>query len=71
MKKVAVLLTLLLAITFLAGCAQQPQEKAPEEGTGEEEQVTELSEQEENQELEEFSSTLISEEDEIDIGDIV
>jgi len=72
MKAIAALLALLLLFAFLAGCAQ------PEEGDGGdgEEQPTPTPDegfttQEEDQELDDFETTLISEDGEIEIGDIV
>lgn len=77
MKKFALLTALLLLFAFLAGCAQ-PEEEEPTATptptitptptpTPEEE----LSEQEQGQELNEFDSTLIDENSEVEIGEII
>jgi len=67
MKSLALLAALLVLFAFLAGCTQ-PVDDTGEDGLKEE---TVLTEQEQNQELDNFESSLISEDDEMEIGDIV
>ena len=68
MKAIAALLAILLLFAFLAGCTQPEEDgEQPTPTPGEEN----LTGQEEDQELNDFESTLISEDSEIEIGDII
>ena len=73
MKAIAALLALLLLFAFLAGCTQPEEDKGLEQPTPTPtvEEQPDFTEQEEDQELDGFESTLISEEDEIGLGEIV
>ena len=72
MKAVTAIIALLLLFAFLSGCAQQGEGGEEEEPTPTPtpEETPELDEQELNQELDDFASTLISEDSEIDLGEI-
>ena len=73
MKAIAALLALLLLFAFLAGCTQPEEDEGWEQPTPTPtvEEQPDFTEQEEDQELDGFESTLISEEDEIGLGEIV
>ena len=65
MKSLALLAALLVLFAFFAGCTQpvDDDDTTPDE--------TVMTEQEQNQELDDFESSLISEDDEVEIGDVV
>ena len=70
MKAMAALIGLLVLFAFLAGCAQEPPaggETTPTPGEGD----TGLTGTEQSQELDDFESGMIAEDDEVEIGDII
>jgi len=72
MKAIATLLALLVLFAFLAGCNQPGEDdKQPTPTPNGGEEVPALTEAQENQELNDFESTLINEDEEIEIGEII
>jgi len=67
MKSLALLAALLVLFAFFAGCTQP----VDDGGDGLTQDEPALTEQEQNEELDAFESTLISEDEEMEIGDIV
>ncbi len=67
MKSIALLAALLVLFAFFAGCTQPADDIDGD--TAQDETV--LSEQQQNEELDAFESTLIAEGEEMEIGDII